>query len=73
MNLEDQDFEQFNPDGMFPDDLRQWHDLFVILALYCQDKERAMRLRESGEIGKALEIESSLDRLYQTIPKGFRW
>ena len=43
------------------------------LTCYASNKATAMRLREQGEIARALEYERICDRIYDEIPTDLRW
>lgn len=62
-----------NLDGMTPDELREASDAFRMLSLYASNKARAMRERVNGNITSALSIEHACDRIYQTLPRSYRW
>ena len=62
-----------NLDGISTDELARLHIGFALLARYCGIKQRAMRLRTKGIIPKALELEATLEKIYQQLPSDLRW
>lgn len=43
------------------------------LAMYAENKAGAIRQREKGEIGYAMESERIADQIYSTLPAYARW
>jgi len=80
MDIENNEVEAVNLDGMFPDELMEFWEQNKdgsieqrALATYAKGKAEAMMLRESGEITAALRLESNCDWIYSKLPQNLKW
>lgn len=80
MDIESNEIEAVNLDGMFPDELMEFWEKNKdgtieqrALATYAKSKAEAMMLRESGEINAALRLELNCDRIYGKLPQNLKW
>jgi len=64
---------EFNPDAATIRDVQHAAMLYRLLAQYCEQKSLAMAHRASGNIIWALEAERHGDKLYKSLPDGWRW
>jgi len=75
---EDESDKVPNLDAMWPDDLREFARKYrgkskTLVVYYAKEKARAHELRERGEIGKAIQIESLLESTYRRLPANLKW
>jgi hypothetical protein len=62
-----------NLDAMDKDELREFGDHVSTLSQYVSMKLMAMDNRKDGDIADAIRVEAHCERLYQLLPKEWRW
>jgi hypothetical protein len=62
-----------NLDAMTEDELSEFSGHVSTLSQYVAMKCLAMSTRKDGRIADAIRIEAHLEKLYQLLPKEWRW
>lgn len=62
-----------NLDGIHEDELPTTADALAKLLSYVQERMIATRCRSNGMIGRAMKHESKMERIYSSLPDGWRW
>lgn len=65
--------ENFNPDAMSEEELKEVGEAFRILAHYCKIKASAIKYRRKGTINLAQNYELACDKLYNKLLPKYRW
>lgn len=63
-------------DGFTANDPAVYEDasrIYKWMALYCELKAKAMKLRLKGKIAVAVEIEKQLDKIHDELPEWAKW
>jgi len=62
-----------NLDAMDPETLREFADHLHTLTQWANMKLMAINSRKDGDINNAIRIEAHCEKLYQILPKEWRW
>jgi hypothetical protein len=58
---------------MDQDELREFAEHVSTLSAYASLKSMAMNHRKDGDVAEAVRVEAHCEKLYQLLPKEWRW